>query len=116
MTLGALCLASLIAVTNHAGHVVRGELTSVTNGTFTVAGRTYPLSVLPPSEQLRVKAVVGLDVRTPKQKRIDTDLDYEIKRIDARVQEGEITEEEGAQLKDRQRAAAEFRRQKTLSR
>ena len=47
VTLGALCLASLIAVTNHAGHVVRGELTSVTNGTFTVAGRTYPLSVLP---------------------------------------------------------------------
>ena len=101
---------ALLAVTNHAGHVVSGELSSVTNGHFVIAGRCYPLSVLPASEQRRVKAAAGMDVRTPREKQIDAALAYELKRIDARLAEGEITAEQAAALRRHQHAAAAFRR------
>lgn len=111
--LGGLLLASVLSVTNHAGHVVSGELTSVTNGQFTIAGRVYPLSILPPAEQVRVKAAAGLDVRTPKEKRIDADLAYALKRIDARLAEGEITPEQATALRRQEKASAEFRKKGT---
>lgn len=110
----ATCLLTILSVTNHAGHVVSGELTSVTNGQFTISGRTYPMSILPAAEQQRVKAAAGLDVRTPKEKRIQTDRDYQLKRIDARLAEGEITAEEAEKLRTQQRAAAEFRQKRSL--
>lgn len=111
---GALLLATLISVTNHAGRVVSGDLTSVTNGQFTIAGRTYPLSVLPSAEQLRVKAAGGQDVRTPKEKRIEADLAYELKRIDAQLAEGDLTREQAEAARQRQRAAAAFRQNRSL--
>jgi len=79
-----------IAVTNHAGHVVSGEFGGVTNGTFVVAGKAYPLGILPKGEQKRLKALAGLDVRTAREKRLDHARDMQLKRIDAREQEGEI--------------------------
>lgn len=110
----ALLLASFVAVTNHAGHVVSGELGSVTNGHFTVSGRTYPLSVLSASEQTRLKAAAGVDVRTPQERRIDEALAYELARIDARRAEGELTDGEAESLRRQSRAAAEFRRAKAF--
>lgn len=103
-------LLTFLSVTNHAGRVVSGELSSVTNGQFVISGRRYPLSILPASEQQRVRAAGGLDVRTPREKRIDADLNYEMKRIDARLAEGEITTEQAATLRQRQRASAAFRK------
>lgn len=116
--LGMLCVSTLIShisyltVTNHVGHCIAGELTAVTNGTFVIDGRAYPLSVLPKSEQKRVRAAAGEDVRTPKEKRIAADLAYELKRIDARRKEGEISDEEAERLRGLQResAAARLRR------
>jgi len=107
-----LLAASLgvVSVTNHAGRVVGGELTSVTNGTFVIDGRKYPLSILPKSEQKRVMVLAGEDVRTAKEKRIDADLAYELKRIDTRLKEGEITPEEAEKLRAIQRASAAYRR------
>ena len=86
----SLALASLIAVTNHAGRVVSGEFGGVTNGTFIVSGRAYPLSILPKSEQLRVKKLAGCDTRTAKEKRLDHAREMRLKRIDLREAEGEI--------------------------
>ena len=86
----ALALASLIAVTNHAGRVVSGEFGGVTNGTFIVSVRAYPLSILPKSEQLRVKKLAGCDTRTAKEKRLDHAREMRLERIRLREAEGEI--------------------------
>lgn len=89
----------VVSVTNHAGGVVSGELTSVTNGMFTIAGRTLPLKVLPAAEQRRLKVLAGQDVRTAKERQRAKMLDYELKRIDLRLQAGEITPEQAEQLR-----------------
>lgn len=106
----SLLAAVALTVTNHAGRAVGGELTSVTNGQFTLSGRTYPLAVLPAAEQARVKAAAGLDVRSPREKRIDADLAYALRRIDARLAEGEVTPQQAEALRREQRAAAAYRR------
>ena len=98
----------MVSVTNHAGHVLSGELTAVTNGTFTVAGRTLPLKILPAAEQRRLKVLAGQDVRTAKERQRAKRLDYELERIDARLKEGEITASEAARLRDDARASAVF--------
>ena len=88
-----------VSVTNHAGGVMSGELTAVTNGTFTLAGRTLPLKVLPTAEQRRLKVLAGLDVRTAKERQRAKMLDYELKRIGLRLQAGEITPGQAEQLR-----------------
>ena len=97
-----------VSVTNHAGHVVSGELTAVTNGTFTVGGRTLPLKILPAAEQRRLKVIAGQDVRTAKERQRAKLLDYELRRIDLRLQAGEITEAEAASLRADACASATF--------
>ena len=97
-----------VSVTNHAGHVVSGELTVVTNGTFTVGGRTLPLKILPAAEQRRLKALAGQDVRTAKERQRAKLLDYELQRIDVRLKAGEITEAEATALRADARASATF--------
>ena len=81
---------SSISVTNHAGRVVSGEFGGVTNGNFLVSGRAYPLSALPKDEQLRVKKLAGLDMRTAKEKRLDRARELRLERICLREAEGEI--------------------------
>ena len=106
----AAMLASLgtVSVTNHAGGVLSGELTSVTNGTFTLAGRTLPLTVLPAAEQRRLKVLAGQDVRTAKERRLEKRLDYELRRIEVRLAAGEITSEQAEALRQDARAAVAF--------
>lgn len=95
----ALTLATVIAVTNHAGRVVTGEFGGVTNNTFVVSGRAYPLSILPKSEQLRVKKSAGCDVRTAKEKRLDHARQLRLERIRLREAEGEIDKETAERLR-----------------
>jgi len=95
-------LATSVAVTNHAGRVVTGDFGGVTNGTFVVSGKAYPLSALPKDEQDRLKAMAGLDVRTAKQKRLDHARDMQLERIRLREDDGEIDH----QTADRLRAEA----------
>lgn len=98
----------VVSVTNHAGHVVSGELTAVTNGTFTVAGRTLPLKVLPTAEQKRLKSLARQDVRTAKERQRAKMLDYQLRRIDLRLQAGEINAAEAAALRADAHASATF--------
>ena len=95
-----------VSVTNHAGHVISGELTSVTNGTFTISGRTLPLSVLPPIEQQRLKFIAGQDTRTTKERQRAKLLEYELQRIQTRLDAGEITPAEAELLRQQARASA----------
>ena len=106
----SLVLASfgVVSVTNHAGGVLSGELTSVTNGMFTVGGRTLLLRVLPAAEQRRLKVLAGQDVRTAKERQRAKMLDYELRRIDVRLKAGEITEAEAENLRQDARASAAF--------
>ena len=99
-----------VSVTNHAGGVVSGELTAVTNGTFTVAGRTFPLKVLPAAEQQRLKTLAGQDVRTAKERQRSKLLNCELRRIDVRLKAGEITEAEAEKLRQDARRARSFRK------
>ena len=97
-----------VSVTNHAGHVVSGELTAVTNGNFTISGRPLPLKVLPASEQKRLKVLAGQDVRTAKERQRAKMLDYELRRIDLRLKAGEIIETEAENLRQDARASSVF--------
>ena len=98
----------VVSVTNHAGGELSGELTAVTNGTFTVSGRTLPLKILPAAEQRRLKVLAGQDVRTAKARQRAKLLDFELQRIDTRLKGGEITEAEAAALRADARAGAAF--------
>lgn len=108
----AAMLASFgaVSVTNHAGGVISGELTAVTNGTFTLAGRTLPLAILPAAEQRRLKELAGQDVRTARERQRAKMLDYELRRIDVRLAAGDITSEQAEALRRDARAAAAFRK------
>ena len=97
-----------VSVTNHAGGVLSGELTAVTNGTFTVAGRTLPLKILPAAEQRRLKALAGQDIRTAKERQRAKMLDYELRRIGVRLKAGEITEAEAENLRQDARGYMSF--------
>ena len=115
MLVAVLCQISFViasfgtvSVTNHAGGVLSGELTAVSNGTFTIAGRALPLKILPAAEQRRLKALAGQDVRTAKERQRAKLLDYELQRIDIRLKGGEITEAEAAALRANARASATF--------
>ena len=108
----AAAAALMVSVTNHAGAVLTGELTAVTNGTFTVSGRTYSLTILPDSEQKRLKELAGQDVRTAGELQIAKRLDYELRRIDARLAAGEITAEKAEELRRDARASAEWQAEK----
>ena len=110
MVVAALGLTAFgtVSVTNHAGHVLSGELTAVTNGTFTVGRRTLSLKALPAAEQRRLKALAGQDVRTAKERQRAKMLDYELKRIEVRLKGGEITEAEAAALRSDACASATF--------
>lgn len=96
----------VVSVTNHAGFVMSGELTSVTNGTFTLNGRRMPLRILPVSEQTRVKRLAGCDMRTPAEKRRDRFVAEQLKSIDLREKAGQLTSEEAEKLRESVKAAA----------
>lgn len=92
-------LLSPVAITNLAGRVVVGEFGGVTNRTFVVSGRSYPLGILPESEQRRIKALAGQDVRTAKQKRQDQAREMRLERIRVREAEGEIDSKTAERLR-----------------
>jgi len=73
-----------------------GELTSVTNGSFTLAGRTMPLKALPEGEQRRRKALAGGDARTSRERLAARFRDAQLKRLDRLVREGRITPDTAA--------------------
>ncbi len=52
-----------VAVTNHAGHVVRGDLSAISNQTAVIDGRAYPLAVFPTREQVRLVDLFGVPRR-----------------------------------------------------
>ena len=105
-----LLMASLgvVSVTNHAGYVLSGSLTSVSNGLFTLDGRTLPLKILPAAEQKRLKQLAGQDVRTAKERQRAKLLEYELRRIDVRLEGGEISAAEAERLRRDARASAAF--------
>lgn len=112
------CLATIvlaaafgpISVTNHAGRVLSGELRGADAATFTIGARRLPLSILPQSERTRVLRQARRDARTAQERRIDADLDYELRRIDARLAEGEIDGGTAARLREDARNNAAYRR------
>ena len=64
-----VCAWSSVAVgdafTNHAGYVVSGSLTALTNGTAVINGRAYPLSIFPDSEQARMRKLLKIPLALP---------------------------------------------------
>ena len=88
-----------VAFTNHVGRVITGEFGGVTNKTFCVAGKCYPLSILKPGEQVRAKRLAGVDVRSPKEKRLDHAREMRLRRISNREAEGEIDHETADRLR-----------------
>ena len=109
-TAAVLAGFGLVSVTNHAGAVLTGELTSVTNGRFTVGGRTLPLSVLKPSERMRVRRLAGCDMRSPAERRDAQKVALEFKTVDELLKAGRLTPAEADERRRRIRAAAEFRK------
>ena len=58
-------VAAASAFTNHAGHVVSGRLTALTNGVALIGGRSYPLSIFPESEQARMRELLRAPLALP---------------------------------------------------
>lgn len=53
------------AYTNHAGHVVTGRLTAITNGYAVIEKRRYPLTIFPATEQERMRKAIGAPAELP---------------------------------------------------
>jgi len=92
-------VTNAVSVTNHAGRVLSGEFGGVTNSSFVVNGKAYPLSILPKNEILRLKKLAGCDVRTAKEKRLDRARAMRLERIRLREAEGEIDRETADRLR-----------------
>ena len=58
-------VAAASSFTNHAGHVVSGRLTALTNGVAVIGGRSYPLSVFPDVEQARMRELLRVPLALP---------------------------------------------------
>ena len=58
-------VAAASAFTNHAGHVVSGRLTALTNGVALIGGRSYPLSIFPDAEQARMRELLRVPLALP---------------------------------------------------
>ena len=58
-------VAAAASFTNHAGHVVSGRLTALTNGVAVIGGRSYPLSVFPDAEQVRMREFLRVPLALP---------------------------------------------------
>ena len=58
-------VAAASAFTNHAGHVVSGPLTALTNGVALIGGRSYPLSIFPDAEQARMRELLRVPLALP---------------------------------------------------
>ena len=53
--------------TNHAGHVVSGTLSSISNGVATIGKRRYPLSIFPDREQARMYGLLNMARALPPE-------------------------------------------------
>ena len=62
---GLSSAAAASSFTNHAGHVVGGQLVSLTNGVAVIGSRAYPLSIFPDSEQARMRALLRVPQKLP---------------------------------------------------
>ena len=51
--------------TNHAGHVVVGRLTAISNNVAVINGRAYPLAIFPESEQARMRDLLQVPSDLP---------------------------------------------------
>ena len=109
-TAAVLAGFGLVSVTNHVGAVLTGELTSVTNGRFTVGGRTLPLSVLRTPDRERVQRLAGCDMRSAAERRDEQKVAMELKTVDELLKAGRLTPAEADERRRRIRAAAEFRK------
>lgn len=109
-TAAVLAGFGLVSVTNHAGAVLTGELTSVTNGRFTVGGRTLPLTVLRALDRERIRRLAGCDMRSPAERRDAQKVAMELKTVDELLKAGRLTPVEAEERRRRIRAAAEFRK------
>ena len=53
------------AFTNHAGHVVVGRLTAISNNVAVISGRVYPLAIFPDAEQARMRDLLQVPSDLP---------------------------------------------------
>ena len=51
--------------TNHAGHVVSGDLSAISNNVVVISGRKYPFSIFPENERARMRALLAVPEPLP---------------------------------------------------
>ena len=121
--------AVIVAVacwTNVAGNAISATPLSLADGkvTFEVPAangacvtNAYPLSVFPPSERTRIRAVLGLaePPATAAEANRRAYAAREEERISAMERDGLLTAEEAAKRRDALRGFIEFARRRTLS-
>lgn len=83
--------------TNHVGRSVSGQLTSITNGVAVIGSRSYPLSIFPESEQVRMRSLLELPPPLPPDLvALRRSLDERFRRNEALLKAGAKTEAQAA--------------------
>lgn len=83
--------------TNHVGRSVSGQLTSITNGVAVIGSRSYPLSIFPESEQVRMRSLLALPPPLPPDLvALRRSLDERFRRNEALLKAGAKTEVQAA--------------------
>ena len=83
--------------TNHVGRSVSGQLTSITNGVAVIGSRSYPLSIFPESEQVRMRSLLALPPPLPPDLvALRRSLDERFRRNEALLKAGAKTEAQAA--------------------
>ena len=83
--------------TNHVGRSVSGQLTSITNGVAVIGSRSYPLSIFPESEQVRMRSLLALPPPLPPDLvALRRSLDERFRRNEVLLKAGAKTEAQAA--------------------
>ena len=83
--------------TNHVGRSVSGQLTSITNGVAVIGSRSYPLSIFPEAEQVRMRSLLALPPPLPPDLvALRRSLDERFRRNEALLKAGAKTEAQAA--------------------
>lgn len=99
------CIAGIPGYTNHAGHVITGAPSSLTEKDVTLGDTRLPLSIFPVAEQRRIAADAGQPLLPRKIKMAVEEIRKALERSKGRAAKGLCTPEQSIRFQEKTKTA-----------